>query len=118
MSIEEQTMFNNIIKILNSKKKKDPMFYNNNNTKYLMKNEFNISNNVVKGIIMLNINEKYIIDIYLDNGTENIVNGLLDFVFDSYDDAVNKYNELISYLKENSLITILTDGLNHMQRYA
>lgn len=70
-------MFNNIIKILKCKKKKDPMFYNNNNTKYLMKDEFNISNNVVKEIKMLNINEKYIVGIY-DNGTQYIVNDLLD----------------------------------------
>ncbi len=118
MNIEELTIFNSIIKKLNDKKNKNAIFYNNDNTKYLLKDEFNVSNNVVKGIIMFDIDEKYIVDIYVYNGIDNIVNGLLDLTFDSYDDAVNKYNELIYYIQESDLITILTNGLNHMQKYA
>lgn len=67
---------------------------------------------------MLKQKNKYIVDIYVDNGIDNIVNGLLDTSFDNYEIAKQEYNKFLEYINTNDLFTILSDGKNTILKYA
>lgn len=84
MDTNELEIFNDILILLIAKKHNNPAFYNNDKTKYLFKDELSVSNNVRKGIIMLKQKNKYIVDIYIDNGIDNIANGLLNICTKNY----------------------------------
>ena len=66
MNTLEMEMFADVLKTMEKHQKKHPAFYNNNNIKFIHKDEFSISNNASKGIILLEHEDNFIIDIYID----------------------------------------------------
>ena len=59
---------------------------------------------------MFEIDNQYIADIYIDNGVDNIVNGLLNLRFDDFELAKKQYNESLEYLDYTDITTILVNG--------
>ncbi len=59
---------------------------------------------------MFEIDNQYIVDIYIDNGVDNIVNGLLNLRFDDFELAKKQYNESLEYLDYTDITTILVNG--------
>lgn len=110
MNDKEIKIFYEVLDVLNQKKSKNPKLFNNTKTKFLFKDERHISNNVIKGIIMFQIDNQYIVDIYVDNGIDNIVNGLLNQKFNTFEDAKNEYDSSLKYLDCSDLTTILLKG--------
>ena len=110
MNDKESKIFYEVLDILNKKKIEHPKLFNNTKIKFLFKDERFISNNVVKGIIMFEIDNQYIVDIYIDNGVDNIVNGLLNLRFDDFELAKKQYNESLEYLDYTDITTILVNG--------
>lgn len=110
MNDNEIKIFYEVLDVLNQKKAKNPKQFNNSKTKFLFKDERFVSNNVVKGIIMFELNNEYIVDIYVDNGIDNIVNGLLNLKFNSFEDAQTEYSKSLKYLDYSDLTTILLNG--------
>ena len=117
MNDNEIKIFYEVLDVLNQKKAKYPKLFNNSKTKFLTKDERFVSNNVVKGIIMFELNNKYIVDIYVDNGIDNIVNGLLNQKFDSIEDAQTEYNKSLKYLDYSDLTTILMNGKQQLLNF-
>lgn len=64
--------------------------------------KISVSSNVRKGIIMLKQNNKYIVDIYIDNGIDNIANGLLNICMKDYEMAKKEYAKYLTYLNTNN----------------
>ena len=110
MDDKEIKIFCEVLDILNQKKSEHPKLFNNTKTKYLFKDEVSVSNNVTKGIIMFKLDNQYIVDIYVDNGIDNIVNGLLNKKFNNFEEARIEYDSSLKYLHYNNLTTILSDG--------
>lgn len=110
MNDKETQIFYEVLDVLNQKKSKHPNFFNNPKTKYLCKEERFVSNNISKGIIMFEIDNQYVVDIYIDNGVNDIVNGLLNLKFNTIEEAELEYNKLISYLDSTDISTILLNG--------
>lgn len=59
---------------------------------------------------MFELDNQYIVDIYIDNGIDDIVNGLLNLKFDNLEQVKEEYNNSLRYLDINDIKTILTDG--------
>lgn len=59
---------------------------------------------------MFELDNQYIVDIYIDNGVDNIVNGLLNLRFDDFELAKKQYNESLEYLDYTDITTILVNG--------
>ena len=59
---------------------------------------------------MFELDNQYIVDIYIDNGIDDIVNGLLNLKFDNLEQVKEEYNNSLRYLDTNDIKTILTDG--------
>ena len=110
MNDKEIKLFYETLDILNKVKLNHPKSFNNTKSKFLLKDERYITNNVIKGIIMFELNKKYIVDIYIDDGIDNILNGLLNHEFNSFEEAKTEYNNSLKYLDNNDLITILSNG--------
>ena len=110
MNDKESKIFYEVLDVLNKKKIEHPKLFNNTKIKFLLKDERFISNNVVKGIIMFELDNQYIVDIYIDNGVDNIVNGLLNLRFDDFELAKKQYNESLEYLDYTDITTILVNG--------
>lgn len=51
---------------------------------------------------MLKQNNKYIVDIYIDNGIDNIANGLLNICMKDYEMAKKEYAKYLTYLNTNN----------------
>lgn len=58
MNDKEIKIFYEVLDVLNTKKLKHPREYNNVNTKFIFKEERHVTNNVVKGIIMFELNDE------------------------------------------------------------
>lgn len=110
MNDKEIKIFYEVLDVLNMKKLEHPREYNNVNTKFIFKEERHVTNNVVKGIIMFELNNEYIVDIYIDNGMDNILNGLLNLKFNNFEHAKEEYDNLLKYLDYTDILTILTDA--------
>ncbi len=110
MNDNEIKIFYEVLDVLNQKKSKHPKFFNNPKTKFLLKDERYISNNVTKGIIMFELNNEYIVDIYVDDGIDNIINGLLNQKFSTFEDTKVGYDKSLKYLDISDLTTILLNG--------
>ena len=98
MNESEIKIFYEILEILNQKKLKHSKDFNNTKMKYLFKDERYISSNVIKGIIMFELNNYYIVDIYIDDGINDILNGLLNKKFNNFEDAKSEYDSSLKYL--------------------
>lgn len=109
MDDKEIKIFYEVLDVLNQKKSKHP--------KFLFKYERYISNNVTKGVIMFELDNEYIVDIYVDNGIDNIVNGLLNQKFNTFEDAKNEYNNSLKYLNYSDLTTILLNGKEQLLNF-
>ena len=59
---------------------------------------------------MFELDNQYIVDIYIDNGVNNIVNGLLNLRFDDFELAKKQYNESLEYLDYTDITTILVNN--------
>lgn len=59
---------------------------------------------------MLELDNEYIVDIYVDNEIDNIVNGLLNQKFNIFEKAKNEYDNLLKHLDYSDLTTILLTG--------
>ena len=110
MNDKESKIFYEVLDVLNKKKIEHPKLFNNTKIKFLFKDEKFISNNVVKGIIMFELDNQYIVDIYIENGVDNIVNGLLNLRFDDFELAKKQYNESLEYLDYTDITTILVNN--------
>lgn len=110
MNDNEFKIFYEVLDILNQKKSKHSKLFNNTKIKYLFKDERYISNNVTKGIIMFELDNQFIVDILVDDGINNIVNGLLNQKFNTFEDAKIEYDNSLKYLDCNDLTTILLNG--------
>lgn len=110
MNDNEIKIFYEVLDVLNQKKSKHPKFFNNPKTKFLLKDERYISNDVTKGVIMFELNNEYIVDIFVDDGVNNLVNGLLNQKFNTFEDAKTEYDNSLKYLDINDLTTILLNG--------
>lgn len=117
MNDKEIKIFYEVLDILNKKKTKHPQQFNNINTKFLFKDERYVTNNVIKGIIMFELDNKYIVDIYIDNGVDDIVNGLLNLKFDDFERAKEEYKNSLNYLDYNDITTILINGKQQLLNY-
>lgn len=84
MDDKEIKIFCEVLDILNQKKSRHPKDFNNSKMKYLLKDERYISNNVTKGVIMFELNNQYIFDIYIDDGIDNILNGTFFKIISSF----------------------------------
>ena len=110
MNDNEIKIFYEVLDVLNQKKSKHPKFFNNPKTKLLFKDERYISNDVTKGVIMFELNNEYIVDIFVDDGVNNLVNGLLNQKFNTFEDAKIEYDNSLKYLDISDLTTILLNG--------
>ncbi len=110
MNDNEIKIFYEVLDVLNQKKSKYPKLFNNTKTKFIFKDERYISNNVTKGVIMFELDNEYIVDIFVDDGIDNIVNGLLNQKFNTFEDAKTEYDNSLKYLDYNDLTTILLNG--------
>lgn len=110
MQDDEMRLFYELLDLLNKKKSKNKLLFNNPKTKFLYKDERFIPNNITKGLILYELNDYYIVDIYIDNGVDNIVNGLLNLIFDDLSEAKKQYEKSLQYLDQNSIMKILEDG--------
>lgn len=54
---------------------------------------------------MFELDNQYIVDIYIDNGIDDIVNGLLNLKFDNLEQAKEEYNNSLKYLDINDITT-------------
>ena len=89
MNEKEIKLFYETLDILNKVKLNHPKSFNNTKSKFLLKDE------------------RYI---YIDDGIDNILNGLLNHEFNSFEEAKTEYNNSLKYLDNNDLITILSNG--------
>lgn len=117
MNDKEIKIFYEVLDVLNKKKVEHPKEFNNFNTKFLCKDERYVTNNVTKGVIMFELDNQYIVDIYIDNGIDDIVNGLLNLKFDNLEQAKEEYNNSLKYLDINDITTILTNGKQQLLNY-
>lgn len=110
MNDNEMKIFYEVLDVLNRIKYKNSKIFNNPKTKFLFKDERYILNNVTKGVIMFELDNQYIVDIFVDDGVDNIVNGLLNQKFNTFEDAKIEYDNSLKYLDCNDLTTILLNG--------
>ena len=89
MNEKEIKLFYETLDILNKVKLNHLKSFNNTKSKFLLKDE------------------RYI---YIDDGIDNILNGLLNHEFTSLEEAKIEYNNSLKYLDDNDLITILSNG--------
>lgn len=59
---------------------------------------------------MFELDNEYIVDIYVDNEIDNIVNGLLNQKFNIFENAKNEYDNSLKHLDYSDLTTILLTG--------
>lgn len=110
MNDEEIKLYYDILDKMKKHKAKFPYLYNSNDCEFISKEEFYVTNNIFKGIILYKKNDKYLLDIYVGNGTDSIIMGLFSKLFDNFDSAKKIFDDNISYIKDNSIETILKNG--------
>ncbi|MFV0250133.1 MAG: hypothetical protein ACK5HP_03775 [Bacilli bacterium] len=110
MNEEQISLYNEVLELMKIHKDKYPYVYNSSDTEFLEKEDFYISNNAYKGILLLKRKNKYIVDVVVSNGLDTIICGLLKKVFDSFEESKQFYNEKKDYIKKADISTVLLDG--------
>ncbi len=110
MNNEEYEMFFNLIAVLEKEKRINKKFYNSPDTKFIKKNEFVLSNDVKKGLILFEYKRYFLLDIYISD-SNNILNGLLNLKIESKEDAEIEYNNYIEYVEKTSVLQIMKNKI-------